>query len=101
MNKPLKTAELPLSHPINLPAIIEATKPKPSEDDGEHFDWMKDESVIIREQPATACYFNPAGELVIRQRRWPDDDVFIYVAPHTIQEFLDKVTDACGVGSAP
>jgi len=88
-----------------LPAVIEPPKPQnapqatpePSED----FDWNKDDSVILHEQPATAVYFNKEGSLVIRQRRWPDDDSFIYIAESSIADFLDRLTDACGVPSVP
>jgi hypothetical protein len=77
--------------PENLP---QAT-PEPSED----FDWSNDSSIILREQPTTAVYFNKEGSLVIRQRRWPDDDAFIYIAETCIADFLDKLTDACGIPS--
>lgn len=63
------------------------------------FDWADDESVVLREQPMTAAYFNRNGELVIRQARWPDDDVFIYIAQNNLADFLDKITDIGGVPS--
>lgn len=44
----------------------------------ERFDWSTDESVIIAEQPETALYWNNQHQLVVRQRRWPDDDAFVY-----------------------
>jgi hypothetical protein len=55
--------------------------------------------VILPEQPATAVYFNPRGELVIRQKRWPDDDSFIYIAPDFVSEFIDKLCDIIGIPS--
>jgi hypothetical protein len=94
----------PRTLPTLLPALIEPPKPEnapqatpePSED----FDWNKDDSsIILREQPATAVYFNKEGSLVIRQHRWPDDDIFIYIAESSIGDFLDKLTDICGVPS--
>ena len=63
------------------------------------FDWADDESVVLREQPMTAAYFNKNGELVIRQARWPDDDVFIYIAQNNLADFIDKLTDSIGVPS--
>jgi hypothetical protein len=86
-----------------LPAVIEPPKPEnapqatpePSED----FDWSNDSSIVLHEQPATAVYFNKEGSLVLRQRRWPDDDTFIYIAESSIGDFLDKVTDICGIPS--
>ena len=65
----------------------------------EDFDWGDAESLIVPEQNATACYFNKAGELVIRQKRWPGDDSVIFVAPGCIADFIDKLTDICGVPS--
>jgi hypothetical protein len=39
------------------------------------FDWLNDNSVVLREQPETAVYFNADGALVIRQRAaWNQDD---------------------------
>lgn len=42
----------------------------------EDFDWNnpKEDSIILREQRATAVYRNKAGELIIRQRGGPCDD---------------------------
>jgi hypothetical protein len=89
------------THRPQLPAVIHKLKAeKPPEDSGEDFDWSQDDSVILPEQPATAAYFNKREELVIRQRRWPDDDVVIFISPASIAKFLDKITDACGVPSA-
>lgn len=69
--------------------------------EGEEFGWGDDDGcVVLKEQYATACYFNREHELVIKQRRWPDDDQCIFIAPHSIAEFLDKLCDICGVGSA-
>jgi hypothetical protein len=77
--------------PENAPAAT----PEPSGD----FDWNDAEAVVLHEQPATAVYFNKEGSLVIRQRRWPDDDAFIYIAETSIADFLDKLTDICGIPS--
>src|SRR5690349_4745539 len=45
------------------------------------FDWSDPaciaECVALRHQPATAVYFNPDGDLIIRQRCWPDEDPVI------------------------
>ena len=57
------------------------------------------ESLAAPEQAATVVYNNKAGELVIAQRRWPDDDVFIFIAPANIAGFLDKLCDVAGVPS--
>jgi hypothetical protein len=72
------------------------TSPAPT---GEDFDWLNDNSVVLREQPETAVYFNRDGALVIRQRAaWnQEDDPFVFISPANIGEFLDKLTEACGV----
>jgi len=72
------------------------TSPAPT---GEDFDWLNDNSVVLREQPETAVYFNRDGALVIRQRAaWNQEgDPFVFISPANIGEFLDKLTEACGV----
>jgi hypothetical protein len=57
----------------------------------EDFDWNTDDSVILKEQRATAVYHNKLGELIIRQRAaWDDDrDAFVYVMPENIVAFLE------------
>ncbi|MGY4160199.1 MULTISPECIES: hypothetical protein [unclassified Bradyrhizobium] len=63
------------------------------------FDWSVDGAMVLREQLATAIYFNDSGDLVIRQRQWPGEDNLIFVAPNCQQEFIDKLTDALGIPS--
>jgi hypothetical protein len=65
------------------------------------FDWYNDNTVVIKEQPATAIYFNKDNALVIRQRDPldEDDDPYIFIAEHNISEFLDRLCDICGVPS--
>jgi hypothetical protein len=75
-----------------LPAIVPTKNPA-------DFDWTDTESVILREQPETACYFNPHGDLVIRQRGGPDEDSVIIISKTCVDAFLDKLTDACGIPS--
>jgi hypothetical protein len=57
----------------------------------EDFDWNTDDSVILKEQRATAVYHNKLGELIIRQRAaWDDDrDTFVYVTPENVVAFLE------------
>jgi hypothetical protein len=86
-----------------LPAVIDPPAPKPSADAPEansDFDWNDTESVVLHEQPATACYFNEDGDLVIRQRCWPGDDVLVVIAPDQIDTFIDKLADIIGIPSA-
>src|SRR5262245_9517915 len=64
------------------------------EDDGRDFDWNNSPSVILREQAATAAYYNPFGALVIRQRDWyGDNDPFLVIEPENIAQFLSGLRD--------
>jgi hypothetical protein len=67
----------------------------------DEFEWTNDDSVLVPDQRALACYFNKRGELVIRQERaWDqDEDNFVFIAERNIAEFLDKLTDICGIPS--
>lgn len=74
------------------------------EENGEQeFDWFTDDSVLFKRQPATAVYFNVAGDLVIRQEaEWNEDhDTFVYISKTHIMGFLDNVTDICGIPTLP
>lgn len=76
--------------------------PKPENEPAatpEDFDWNDAGDLILRQQGAIACYFNPAGEFVIRQRGWPAEDQFIFVSPDAAGDFIDRLTDAFGVPS--
>jgi hypothetical protein len=79
----------------NVTANVTSTTPEPSGD----FDWDDAEAVVLHEQPETAVYWNPNGDLVIRQRRWPDDDVFVVITEGSVDRFLDRLTDICGIPS--
>src|ERR1700690_2344280 len=48
--------------------------PIPEPPDPDEFDWATDDSVVLKEQPATAIYFNRRDQLVIRQERSWDRD---------------------------
>jgi hypothetical protein len=70
----------------------------------EDFNWSDNDSVMLREQRATAIYFNTHGDLVIRQERhcpFEDEDPFIVINAENIAGFLDKLTNICGVPSFP
>ncbi|WP_456748992.1 hypothetical protein [Bradyrhizobium sp. USDA 4470] len=73
----------------------------PQEDDGVDFSWSDSSSIVIREQLETAAFINMAGELVIKQRRWLDDDQTLFIAKHCIAEFIDKLTEVVGIPSVP
>ena len=60
------------------------------------FDWSDTESVVLTEQPETAVYWNPHGDLVIRQRRRRDDDPIVIVTRSSLPQLIDKLTDMAG-----
>jgi hypothetical protein len=70
---------LPIERDVEAPL---ATRAKPADSD---FDWRHDESVIIGHQPRSACYWNPASQIVIRQERdaYEDDDPFLILNPES------------------
>ena len=81
--------------------VVQAITPEaPAE---ENFDWSRDDSIVMKDQPATALYWNRNGQLVIRQEAGAleDTDSFIYVAPNQIRTLIDRLCDAIGVGGAP
>jgi hypothetical protein len=57
----------------------------------EEFNWNTDDSIILKEQRATAAYRNKLGELIIRQRAgWNDDgDTFVYISPENEVTFME------------
>ena len=82
-----------------LPPASPAAEPT-AKQDFDSFDWINNESVILHEQPATAIYFNPKDELVIRQRSgdfYDDNDKFVCINAENIGTFLEKLADACGI----
>jgi hypothetical protein len=79
-----------------LPVIIEGPAEK---EPSSEFDWNDPECVVLVEQRRTAVYWNPKGELVIRQQCWPDEDALIFISPDSVDEFIDKLTDKIGIPS--
>lgn len=66
-----------------------------SEDD---FDWFRDESVIMREQPATAVYQNKGGAIVIRQEKtWQEEDPFVFIRPEFIPTLVRALLNEAGI----
>lgn len=63
----------------------------PTAQPDDDFNWHTDDSVILREQRATAVYRNRHGELIIRQQAaWDDEeDTFVYVTPENVTAFLE------------
>jgi hypothetical protein len=65
-------------------------------DTSERFDWCESESIVLREQPATAVYINQAGDIVIRQANTygDDDDDFIFLRPENVPHLVAAIVDA-------
>lgn len=94
-----------LSKPVPNVAVKSPTLAAPGPNVGKSdsdFDWHENDSVVLREQPETAIYFNAYGQLVIRQREdWPHEngDPYVVISENNISDFLDKITAICGIPS--
>ena len=80
---------------ITRPPSNQRARPKPESD----FDWGDVDGVVLAEQAETAVYWNPKGDLVIRQRNWHDDDSLIFISKNSVDEFVDKLCDVVGIPS--
>lgn len=72
-------------------ALAMASPPPSAAGEEVEFNWNDDDSIILREQRATAAYRNRDGELIIRQQaRWHDDeDTFVYISPEYEVAFME------------
>ncbi len=71
------------------------------EDDSCDFDWTAgDANVVVREQPLTAIYTNPFGQVIIRQQIWPQDDVWVIVGPEHVAAVVKAMLAAAGINPA-
>ena len=61
------------------------------------FDWSDTDQIAVREQLATAVYVNVAGDVVVRQTHWPDDDVCIVVSPTHVPKLVDAILEAANL----
>lgn len=61
--------------------------------DPDDFNWHDDESIVLREQPATAIYTNKHGVLVIRQKaEWDaEHDTFAFITPENAVRFMESL----------
>lgn len=104
MNKPIDQSEFvsaesvsePNAQKAKLPAVIEPPQRK-----SEEFDW-NDDDIVLREQRCTAIYWNPAGDLAIRQGAdWDEsDDPFLVIGANNVQDFIDRLCDVARIPSA-
>lgn len=76
-----------------LPAVQQppAVSPTPQDQDGEDFNWARDEDIVIRSQPAIAVYWNPRREVVIRRECECDEDQFVYVQPSFLPALIARL----------
>ena len=67
---------------------------------GRDFDWS-DVVIVVAEQPATACYLNPAGDIVLRQRGADrdDDDPFLWFAPEHAAAIAKAILEAAALSA--
>jgi hypothetical protein len=83
-----------------------AAPPKPTVEPpqvkGTDFSWTNEEAVVLREQRQTAIYWNPDGDLVLRQRAdWDEaNDPYLVIGANNLQDFIDAICDMAGIGSA-
>jgi len=63
------------------------------------FDWTAAERDLptIREQLLTAIYPNTDGDLVIRQRDWPEDDSSIIIARNNVEQLVRAICEMMGI----
>lgn len=98
MNKPIDQLDLVPAELVKAPEIGGISRPAKlpvsSEYDGHDFNWGSDnDSIIIPHQPAIAVYFNPRGEVVIRQEGHyrPDEDHWIVVQIQNLDPLIDQL----------
>ena len=56
---------------------------------------------LLRRQLEIRIDYNAAGDLLLIQESWPDDDAVIIVVRENVHTFIDRPCDAVGIGSAP
>jgi hypothetical protein len=55
--------------------------------------------VVLKRQDETSVYIDAEGNLVIEQKRWPDDQCdVVVIAEQSQQKFLDSICDLLGMG---
>ena len=70
-----------------------------ADSNGRPWDWSDDDDdVVVPEQPAIACYTNPTGAVVLRQRgAWnDDDDAWIWFSPEHARAIANAILEVAG-----
>jgi len=57
------------------------------------------EQMLIESQSAVLASLNNAGDLVLTQWNWPDEDAAIIITHDNIDKFIDRLTDVLGIPS--
>jgi hypothetical protein len=91
-------------HPLGLKTVMKIEDIKQadnlgnqnSQDEDEPFDWANDPAVILHDQAAVAAYFNPFGELAVKQRDTFGEEVTIFVTPENVERFLKGLSERAG-----
>jgi hypothetical protein len=95
MNKPIE--------PLDLLAAVNAQPVEThAEDSGDDFCWSShDDDIIIRSQPAIACYWNQRGEVVIRREgsRY-EEDHFVFVQVAHLDALITRLKEMRADGGA-
>jgi hypothetical protein len=63
-------------------------------DDDDRFDWSDEENVVCHEQPRSAVYFNPRGQVVIRQQadyHAFDEDSFVFFSIENVPALIEAL----------
>ena len=80
---------------LRRPTTLEGLDRRIAElEDADNFDWSDNNPrVVIPEQPRTAVYWNPRGQLVIRQERGPleEDDNFVFFNPDSLKALIAEL----------
>jgi hypothetical protein len=84
-------------------ALIEkpaAAPPRAKRDDFYNFSWADDESICLRDQPATAIYENSQRTIIIRQERsWDEEnDSFVVIDSAHVFHVVRQILRVAGHG---
>ena len=60
----------------------------------EEFDWSAPDVIAVKRQDAIAVYTNPNNDIVIREQRWPDDDIWIVISRRNVRSVIEAIERA-------
>lgn len=61
------------------------------------FDWGDEDFIFVHEQPKTAVYLNPHGQVVVRQEEPRDEDQFVFFSVEFAETIARAILAAAGV----